>query len=71
MIMPDHPWRRAMLLLLLGMGVFFVIAATISFLIWITAGDWRPFLDEIAAIAVFLTIPGVYHLWGRYVVQHL
>ena len=69
--MPDRPVRRAFLLVLLGMGTFLLIAAMLALLVWLTAGDWRSFLMEIAFVAMLVTIPSAFYLWTHYVVRRL
>jgi hypothetical protein len=55
----------------LDMGVPFTIAALLALPVWLTAGDWRPFLEEVALLAALATIPVAYRLWGCYVAHHL
>lgn len=69
--MPDYSWRRALILILLGMGIFFTIAALLALLMWLTIGNWRPLLEEIAVLAALATMPVASHLWERYVAHRL
>lgn len=69
--MPDRPLRRALILMFLGMGTFFLIAALLVLLVWLTADRWRPFLLEIAFVAMLATIPPAFYLWREYVIHHL
>lgn len=69
--MSGYPWQRAVLLMLLGMGIFFTIAALLALLVWLTMGDWRSFLEEIALVAFLATIPVAYYALGRYLDRHL
>ncbi|MFW6068617.1 MAG: hypothetical protein ACOC9E_03450 [Chloroflexota bacterium] len=65
--MVEQTWRRILLLLLLGAGTFWVIAALLSLLLRVTLGGWRPFLSPIVLAAVFLTIPSAYYLRNRFI----
>lgn len=69
--MPGYSWKRAIFLMLLGMGLFFTIAALLALLAGLATGNWRPFLEEIALLAILTTAPVAYYLWGRYVDHHL
>lgn len=69
--MPERPLRRALFLMFLGMGTFFLIAALLALLVWLTAGHWRPFLLEIAFVAMLATIPTAFYLWSHYVIHRL
>lgn len=69
--MSDYPWQRALILMLLGMGVFFTLAALLALLIWLTTGNWQSFLQEIALVAALATVPVATYVWGHYVIQRL
>lgn len=69
--MPDSPWRRGLLLILLGMGAFFLLAALLALIVWLTVGNWRSFLVEIAFVATLATIPAAYYLWTNFVAHRL
>lgn len=69
--MPDQLWRRSLFLALLGMGTFFLIAALLSLAVWLTVGDWRSLLMEIAFVAMLGAIPVAYYLWTNYVAHRL
>lgn len=57
--------------MLLGMGIFFLIAALLALLVWLTIGNWRHFLMEIAFVATLASIPVAYFLWIHFVAQRL
>lgn len=69
--MSEQPWRRALLLMLLGMGTFFLIATLLALAVWLTVGNWRPFLMEISFVATLATIPVAYLVWTNYVAHRL
>jgi len=53
-------------LILLGAGVFQIIAALIALIVWFATGDWRTYWPQIAVIAFCITIPVSYVIWKRY-----
>ena len=65
--MSDNTLRRSLLLILLGMGTFFLVAALLALLLWLTMGEWRSFLSKIAFIASLATIPIAYYVWTNHV----
>ncbi len=69
--MPERPLRRALLLMLLGMGAFFLVAAVLAFLLWHVLDGWRQFLGEIAFVAALTAIPIAYYVWTNHVAHHL
>lgn len=66
--MTDHSFQRALIFILLGMGSFFTVAALLALMVWLTTGNWRPFLWQIALLAALATIPTIY-IWTRFVVR--
>ena len=48
--------RRATILILLGFGLFQLVAGAISLLFWVLMGDWRPYIPFIAGVAGGMTL---------------
>lgn len=48
------------------MGIFFFVAALLSFYCWLSFDTWRPYLSQIAGIALIVSIPLTYVVWGYY-----
>ena len=69
--MSDERWFRSLFLPLLGMGVYFMIAALLSLAVWLAIGSWRSFLWEITLVAALTTIPTAYYLWNSYLIHYL
>lgn len=67
----DDRWLRSLFLALLGMGVYFLIAALLLLAVWLTVGNWRSFLWEITLVAALATIPAAYYLWNSHIIHHL
>jgi hypothetical protein len=56
---------RLMGLILLGAGIYQIIAAGIASFFWIVAGDWRDQVLQIMVVAFWITIPVTYFIWQR------
>jgi hypothetical protein len=67
---PDYPPQRGMILLLLGLGVFFLIGALLSGLCWVVLGDWQSYISQIAGIAFITSIPIAYFSWSYFERHH-
>ena len=63
---PDYPPRRGFTLVLLGMGIFYLVAALLSLYYWLAFGAWQPYLGQIAGIALVVSIPTTYLIWKYY-----
>ena len=61
----NYQSRRAVVLILLGFSLFQLVAATISVLLWVLMGDWRPFTPFIAGIASVLTVLIIHSIWNH------
>lgn len=66
-IMIKSYWEQALVLVLLGMGTFFVLAALMALMAWFVVGHWRPFMQEIVLLSMMATIPTAYYLRSRFV----
>lgn len=62
----DYPPRRGLILLFLSMGIFFLAAALLSLYCWLSFDTWQPYLSQIAGIALMVSIPLTYYVWGYY-----
>ncbi|MEW5956788.1 MAG: hypothetical protein AB1801_03620 [Chloroflexota bacterium] len=60
---------RAVSLILLGFGLFQIIASITAFIFWMLAGHWSDLVPQIVAIAFWLTLPITYLVWKKYFVQ--
>lgn len=69
--MLEETWLRALTLMLLGMGVFFLNAALLALIAWISMGDWRLFITELAVIAALLSVPMTYYAWRSSIFRSL
>lgn len=65
-MVPDYPPQRGLILALLGMGIFYLVAAALSLYYTLTFGAWRPYLVQIAGIALVVSIPVAYLIWSAY-----
>jgi uncharacterized membrane protein len=63
---PDYPPRRGLILALLGMGIFYLVVTVLSLYYTLTFGAWRPYLVQIAGIALVVSIPITYLIWSVY-----
>ena len=50
-------------MVLLGSGVFQIIAAGVAIFLWLVSVDGRPFWPQIAVIAFWTSLPVCYWLW--------
>jgi hypothetical protein len=57
---------RALGLLLLGFGIFQLLAGITGLLFWLIAGVWQPYTVIIVVIAFAVTWPAAYEVWKRY-----
>lgn len=62
---------RAVSLILLGFGLFQIIASLTAFIFWILTGHWSDHIPQIVAIAFPLTLPLTYLVWRKYFVEKL
>lgn len=62
---------RAVSLILLGFGLFQIIASLTAFVFWILTGHWSDHIPQIVAIAFWLTLPLTYLVWRKYFVGKL
>lgn len=67
---PDYPPRRSLILIFLGMGIFYLVAALLSLFYLFTFGTWRPYLLQIVGIALVVSIPVTYLIWSYYEQRH-
>jgi len=58
----DYLSGRAVVLILLGFGLFQLVAGAISLLFWVLMGDWRPYAPLIGAVAGGLTLLIIYRI---------
>lgn len=65
-MMNEHRTYKMITLVLVGAGVYQVIAALLALFFWLLAGDWHPFWPHIAGIAFWLDLPASYWLWRAY-----
>ena len=64
--MPQDHHRRALMLLLLGLGTFFIIAAALLAGSGLLAGVWQLELEEVALLALLISVPAGFLLWRRF-----
>lgn len=69
--MLEQRWLRALTLMLLGMGIFFLYVALLALLVWLTVGNWQSFLTELALVAALVSIPTAYYTWRTLIVRSL
>lgn len=69
--MLERTWLRALVLMLLGMGMFFLNAALLVLVLWLSVGNWRPYITELVLVAALMTIPTAYYAWNYSIAQHL
>lgn len=63
----DKPHLSAIVAsILLSAGILHIVTASITALIWSTAGDWRSHWPHIAVNAFWITLPVSYLIWKRY-----
>ncbi|HEX6387653.1 MAG TPA: hypothetical protein VF177_23535 [Anaerolineae bacterium] len=64
---PNGPAGPTLVLVLLGFGSFYLIAAVLSLLFWLIVGAWQPYVIAIAGISAGLTLlgTGLYQLWKQ------
>lgn len=67
----DQRPRRALLLVLLGMATFFFVSALLTLAIWLTVGNWRQLVMEVALVAILISMPVAGYLWANYFVHRL
>ena len=61
-----HSIFRVIGLLLLGFGLFNIIASSIGFVFLVLTGHWTDDVPLIATLAFALTLPLGYLIWKRY-----
>lgn len=59
------PRTRVLLLLLLGMGAFFVVASILLASIRLLSGDWQPSVWEFALLALPIAVLAGALIWKR------
>lgn len=57
---------RAVSLILLGFGLFQIIASIIAVIFLTLTGHWSDHVPQIVAIAFWLTLPITYLVWRKY-----
>jgi len=60
-----NPFRRGLVLMLLGFGIFNLLAGALGVVFWLIAGEWEPYLPIIVILA-FAAWPIAYQIWKRY-----
>jgi hypothetical protein len=65
-MIPKNLIFRAMSLILLGFGVFQIIASIIALAFLVLTGHWSDQVPQIVAIAFWLTLPITYLVWTKY-----
>ena len=63
--MSKNRFFRLVGIILLGSGIFQIVAAGIAAVFWIVSGDWRNLVPQIIVIAFWITLPISYFLWQR------
>lgn len=58
--------KRTIILVLLGMGAFFFIAALLTLYLWVTKENWHQSLLAVALVSLFLAIPVAMYLWTHW-----
>lgn len=57
---------NAVALVLLGAGIYQVIAALLAGFFWLIHQDWTRLIPQIAFIAFWLAFPVTYLIWTKY-----
>jgi hypothetical protein len=57
---------RAVSFILLGFGLFQIIASLIAAIFLGLTGHWSDYVSQVAAIAFWLTLPITYLVWKKY-----
>lgn len=57
---------RAVSLILLGFGLFQIIASLIGFVFFVLTGHWSDHIPQIVEFAFWLTLPVTYLVWKKY-----
>ncbi|MBN1303477.1 MAG: hypothetical protein JXA13_03505 [Anaerolineales bacterium] len=57
--------KQAVTLILLGFGIFQVLAALFVAFFLIIHADWTEFIPQIVGIAFWLTLPVAFVLWNK------
>jgi hypothetical protein len=57
---------RAVSLVLLGFGLFQIIASMVGFVFLLLTGHWTDHIPQIVPIALGLTLPITYLVWKKY-----
>ncbi|MBN1992096.1 MAG: hypothetical protein JW953_05285 [Anaerolineae bacterium] len=65
-MIPKDSIIRAVSLMLLGFGLFQIIASLIAVIFLVLTGHWSNHVSQIAAIAFWLTLPITYLVWKKY-----
>ncbi len=57
---------RTVSLILLGFGLFQIIASIIAFIFLVLTGHWSDHIPQIVTLAFWLTLPITYLVWKKY-----
>lgn len=52
--MEDHRMPSIVSIVLLSIGLYQIIAATLGSFFWLLTGDWRPFIPQILLISFWI-----------------
>lgn len=64
--MPKYSIYRTIGMILLGFGLFHLIASAVAVVFWLLVGDWRDLVPQIVVIAFWLTLPTAYLVRKKY-----
>ena len=65
-MMSKNSIGRAVSLILLGFGLFHIIASILAFIFLVLTGHWRDHISQIVTLAFWLTLPATYLVWEKY-----
>jgi hypothetical protein len=65
-MIPKNLIFRAICLILLGFGLFQIIASIIALAFLILTGHWSNYVPRIVAIAFWLALPITYVVWKKF-----
>lgn len=54
-------------LVLLGAGIFQIVAALLAIFVWLAGADWRSLIPQILVIAFWISWVLAYILWLKYI----
>jgi hypothetical protein len=64
-MMTGYLWR-SLVLILLGFGVFSLLAGGLGVLLWLVARQWQPYVPAITLLAFAAGWPLAYQVWKRH-----